>query len=145
MAETPAHEATKTYLCKTRGCTNEAKAANGRQAYCTPCQVRRGTARPDGTVIQGRIPSAPGSRSGRGQAAAQGPFEAKTMELIGAARELDFWLERYREAKPALEQAVRKWREVVEQFGTMTAPAVSGQAVGVADDPDQALVSEPSH
>jgi hypothetical protein len=119
-----AHEATKTYLCKSPGCENEAKTWSGRHAYCKTCQIRRGTAQSDGSAIQGRIPSAPGSRSGR-NFPVEGHFEAKVMRLVGSARELDFWLERYGEARPALEQAIKGWHEALQAFSKALPPKLS--------------------
>jgi hypothetical protein len=48
---TSAHDMTKTHFCKTPDCENQAKADVGRYSYCTPCQVKRGTARADGSPI----------------------------------------------------------------------------------------------
>lgn len=122
------HELAKTYNCRTPGCDGEARATGGRHAYCERCQIRRGTRRPDGAMIQGRIPTAPGSRSARDGEQAQGPFETQALTLVGAGRAIDFWAERYREAKPALEEAIREWRETLKgvaelKFGVPETPA----------------------
>lgn len=43
MSATPAADLTKTYDCKTPGCTREARSSVGRHAYCKPCQAQRGS------------------------------------------------------------------------------------------------------
>ncbi len=71
MAELAAAEATRTYDCKTPGCTGTAKSGTGRHAYCTPCRVARGTALPDGTPIE----TQPGHVKRRRKGRPTGPFE----------------------------------------------------------------------
>jgi hypothetical protein len=90
VAVVKAQEYGKTYDCRTKGCTGEARSGNGRHAYCKDCQIRRGTRRADGSLIMERIPSSPGSRSSRDIFNGQhGPFETKAAELVAAAREVD--------------------------------------------------------
>lgn len=109
----PAHDVTKTYDCKTPGCTGEAKSATGRHAYCLHCRVVRGTALPDGTPLPGTLEGAP-SRRRKGKPL--GPFEERALVLLAAARGLDLAIMRWRLAKPALDQAVQAWREALEQL-----------------------------
>jgi hypothetical protein len=54
--EVNAQDAMRSHFCKTPDCTNQAKSEFGRYAYCTPCQIKRGTARADGSPI-GNAPS----------------------------------------------------------------------------------------
>jgi len=155
-ASFPAHELTRSFDCRTPGCDGEAKAKSGRFAYCVSCQVRRGTALPDGTPIIGRpIPNAPGSRVGgkrpkrppraregghpTPKARTTGLYEARASVLLRAARELDQALEAYRAAKPALEEAVRGYRSAVKAVvaaGRSNTPeaAESPEANGAVDD-----------
>lgn len=149
-----AHELTRTYDNRTPGCDGEAKANSGRFAYCIPCQVRRGTAYPDGTLIRGPIPNAPGTRSGRkrktpAKVSSQdflavspvpashngkvGAYEAKAAALVAAARELDAALEAYKAAKPALEQAKERWREALQGFNGK--PATSDDVSEIPPEP----------
>jgi hypothetical protein len=44
-----------------------------------------------------------------------GPFETRALALLDAGRNLDLAVERYKLARPALEQAVRAWRAAVAE------------------------------
>jgi hypothetical protein len=128
--EVSAAEYGKTYDCKTPGCVNEVRSTTGRHAYCKDCQVRRGTRRPDGSVISTRIPAAPGAR---GRRSVVGPFETRAAELVPVAREVDSILFEIKEAQDAAKQrlpaAYRLWRETLERIGSMNgAPAVADVA-----------------
>lgn len=111
------------FPCRTPGCPGEAKAKAGRHAFCVDCQVKRGTRRPDGSVISGRLPTSPGSRTNRDRATAYGAYEAKALELVTAGRALDAAIvaheaarERWLEAEAALPQALEAWRETLERL-----------------------------
>ena len=125
-------ELAKTFNCKTPGCDGEARAPNGRHAYCRDCQIRRGTRREDGSFVAGRIPTAPGSRSSRNRVAVHGPFEARAMELVTAARMLDSVIARQKMLRIELREAVAAWRDVIERLPNVALPgdAVRSQAAG---------------
>lgn len=106
MTNVKADELAKTYDCKTPGCTGEARSSTGRHAYCDRCRVARGTALPDGTPIEAK----PQVISRRRKGKTLGPFEARVILLLDAAREVDLMVARYKAAKPALEQALGAWR-----------------------------------
>ena len=111
MATMSADEATRTYDCKTPGCTGEARSRTGRHAYCLPCRVARGTALPDGTPIEAK----PQTISRRRKGKPTGPFEERVLGLLDAARHLDLAVERYKLAGPQLEQVAAAWREALAQ------------------------------
>jgi hypothetical protein len=124
------HEIAKTHLCKTPGCDREARAAQGRHAYCRDCQIRRGTRRADGSFISEAIPLAPGSRHVRDlfRGDGCGPFEKSSIEVVAAARGVDALLaqiiqaqETIRDAKARLPEAVRLWRETLERVSASDA------------------------
>lgn len=117
MAAVDAHDVTKTYDCKTPGCTGEAASKTGRHAYCLPCRVNRGTALPDGTPIETQSHVV----SPRRKIEPLGPFEERALVVLDAARHLDLAVERYKLARPALDQAVTAWR------GAIAAPDHSGR------------------
>lgn len=122
MAATDAHDVTKTYDCKTPGCTGEARSKTGRHAYCLPCRVARGTALPDGSPIESNRPIV----SRRRKAHPQGPFEERALVVLDAARHLDLAVERYKLARPALEQAVTAWRGAIAQLPTTIEQSKNG-------------------
>jgi hypothetical protein len=124
------HELAKTYDCKTPGCTGEARAKTGRHAYCDACRIARGTALPDGSPIESKIHVTSGRKKGR----AAGPFEERVYGLLDAARSLDLQVERYRLARPALEQAVAAWRAALADVASVDARsmAVTASSNGAA-------------
>jgi hypothetical protein len=124
MAETVSgHELVKTFDCKTPGCTGDARSATGRHAYCTACRIARGTALPDGSPIE----SKPKVTSRRKKGRAAGPFEERVYGLLDAARSLDLQVERYRLARPALEQAVAAWRAALAEVAAVDMSAVASR------------------
>jgi hypothetical protein len=68
MTDTHGHDVAATHDCRTPHCTGEARSSVGRYAYCTPCQINRGTANPDGTS-KSTSPRMPQSTNGGGLAA----------------------------------------------------------------------------
>jgi hypothetical protein len=146
------HEVAKTFDCKTPGCTGEARARGGRHAYCVHCQIRRGTRRPDGSVIYEAIPTSPGSRHVRDlfRGDGCGPFEQKGIDVVAAAREVDAIIaqilqaqETISAAKARLPEAVRLWRETLERVAasdvrSMIVTASRNGANGTAPDEQDA-------
>lgn len=120
MTVVPAHDVTVIFDCRTPGCEGEARAKSGRNAYCLPCRVTRGTALPDGTPIEAKRQVTSRRRRDR----PLGPFEERAAELLDAARSLDLAVERYRLARPALEQAVTAWKTALAQVTAAERPDV---------------------
>lgn len=110
-----AHDLSQTFDCKTPGCAGSARSRTGRHAYCLPCRVRRGTALPDGTPIEATSKALSRRRKDK----AIGPFEHRALALVEAGRNLDLQVERYRLARPGLEQAAAAWCEIVEQLDAL--------------------------
>lgn len=102
----------QTYRCATAGCEGEA-TGKGRNAYCFECQIKRGTRRDDGTVINGRIPTALGSRTRGASAGECGPFELAALRLVEAGRVLDDALDRYKRAKADVPIAAQAWQRAL--------------------------------
>jgi hypothetical protein len=124
VTEVSGHEIAKSFDCATPGCTGSARAKTGRHAYCDPCRIARGTALPDGSPIESKIHVT--SRRKKGRAA--GPFEERVYGLLDAARNLDLQVERYRLARPALEQAVAAWRAALADVASIDARSISAAA-----------------
>jgi hypothetical protein len=106
MSTVKAEKLAKTFDCKSPGCDGTARSQTGRHAYCDRCRVARGTALPDGTPIEAK----PQIISRRRKGKTLGPFEARVILLLDAAREVDLMVARYKAARPALEQALGAWR-----------------------------------
>src|SRR2546426_3976528 len=115
------HELAQTFDCQTPGCRGEARSKTGRHAYCAECRISRGTALPDGSPIESKIHVT--SRRKKGRAA--GPFEERVYGLLDAARNLDLQVERYRLARPALENAVAAWRAALADCASVDARAAA--------------------
>jgi hypothetical protein len=108
--------------CKTPGCKGRAAHTVGRHSYCTQCQIRRGTRRPDGSLVSGRIPTAPGSRTSRNRLDAHGPIEERVMELVAAARQLDSVLQRQASLRGELREASAAWHRALARLPKIERP-----------------------
>jgi hypothetical protein len=130
MTAIPAQDLTSTYDCKTPGCDGEARSKTGRHAYWPPCRVARATALPDGTPIEAKPQTVSRRRKGK----LTGPFETRALGLLDAARNLDLAVERYRLARPALEQAVGAWRAAVAEATAVDALTAAPNGNGASPE-----------
>jgi hypothetical protein len=55
----------------------------------------------------------------------RGSFEARVYGLLDAARNLDLQVERYRLARPALEQAVAAWRAALADVAAVDTRSIT--------------------
>src|SRR5947209_8413379 len=118
------HELTRSYDCRTPGCTGVATAATGRNAYCRVCRMARGTLTPEGKPLKfaSHPPAPPAIKENEGGSESDMPpdaddkddglgvFEERALVLLNTAREVDEAVEQFREARPRLERAVAAWR-----------------------------------
>jgi hypothetical protein len=125
-----AHEVTSTYDCKTAGCDGEARSKTGRHAYCKDCRIARGTALPDGTPIEATSKALSRRRKDK----QLGPFEERALGILEAARSLDLAVERYKLARPALEQAVGAWRAAVAEATAVDALTAAPNGNGASPE-----------
>jgi hypothetical protein len=99
VAAISAHEATRSYDCRTPGCRGETPAEGGLCRHCEQVQAER-TGGADEPPVE--VDDRPGS------------FEFKALALVQLGRELDAALGEYLPAEKRYKEAARRWQEAVE-------------------------------